>query len=142
MERMVLEALVAEDLTVRAIADRLGCGPTNVRYWLKRHGLETTSAARRRHVAAPGERIEGSCARHGPVEVVVAGDGSRRCVRCRSEAVTRSRRRTKALLVEEAGGRVTDYRGDEPDLDGSTGLVASNGPLHERLVEVTREADY
>lgn len=41
------------------------------------------------------------------------------------------------LIVEEAEGRVTSYRGGEPDLNGSGGLVASNGSLHRSLVEVT-----
>jgi myo-inositol-1(or 4)-monophosphatase len=40
------------------------------------------------------------------------------------------------LIVEEAGGRATDYRGDEPDLDGGGGLVASNGLVHCSLVGV------
>ncbi len=42
------------------------------------------------------------------------------------------------LIVEEAGGRVTDYRGGELDLGGGE-VVASNGVLHEALTEVTGE---
>jgi len=42
-----------------------------------------------------------------------------------------------ALILEEAGGRVTDYEGRKPDLEGED-IVASNGPLHEALIEVTR----
>jgi len=38
------------------------------------------------------------------------------------------------VLVEEAGGRLTDWRGE--DWDGSnTFILASNGRLHDRLVE-------
>ncbi|GIW72654.1 MAG: hypothetical protein KatS3mg102_2196 [Planctomycetota bacterium] len=37
-----------------------------------------------------------------------------------------------ALIVREAGGRVTDYEGGEDWLDGRT-LLATNGVLHERL---------
>jgi myo-inositol-1(or 4)-monophosphatase len=40
------------------------------------------------------------------------------------------------LLVEEAGGEVTNYRGGELDFEDG-GLVASNGPLHQELVSVT-----
>lgn len=40
------------------------------------------------------------------------------------------------LIVEEAGGRATDYRGGEPNLDRGEGLVASNGLLHRSLVGV------
>jgi myo-inositol-1(or 4)-monophosphatase len=42
-----------------------------------------------------------------------------------------------ALLVEEAGGRVSDYSGGPPALDGGQ-LVASNGVLHEEMLEVLR----
>jgi myo-inositol-1(or 4)-monophosphatase len=40
------------------------------------------------------------------------------------------------LIVEEAGGKVTDYQGREFDLEG-TEMVASNGRLHPSLVSVT-----
>jgi myo-inositol-1(or 4)-monophosphatase len=43
-----------------------------------------------------------------------------------------------SLILEEAGGRVTDYLGRKPDLEGGE-IVASNGPLHEALIELTSE---
>jgi len=48
-----------------------------------------------------------------------------------------------AVLVEEAGGKVTDARGrpirfNSPDL-ALDGLVVSNGHLHEQLLELVRE---
>jgi myo-inositol-1(or 4)-monophosphatase len=43
------------------------------------------------------------------------------------------------LIVEEAGGKVTDHRGGGLDPDGSEGLVASSGLLHPDLIRVTRE---
>jgi len=44
------------------------------------------------------------------------------------------------LLVEVAGGEVTNYRGSRVDLEeGKQGLVASNGLLHRSLVEVTSQ---
>ena len=39
------------------------------------------------------------------------------------------------VIVEEGGGRVSDYAGGVPTLDGGE-LVASNGPLHELMLEV------
>jgi hypothetical protein len=104
MDRVALATLVAEDLTVREIAARVQRSPTNVRYWLQRHGLQTTKRARRQVVGPPGAREAGVCRHHGEVEVVVTGNGTRRCVRCRSQAVTRARRRVKARLVSETGG--------------------------------------
>ena len=44
-----------------------------------------------------------------------------------------------ALIVEEAGGEVTDHHGRRLDLEESKGLVASNGLLHPDLIRVTRE---
>jgi myo-inositol-1(or 4)-monophosphatase len=41
-----------------------------------------------------------------------------------------------SLILEEAGGRITDYRGEGFDLERGE-LVASNGPLHPALVSVT-----
>ena len=40
------------------------------------------------------------------------------------------------LLIREAGGQVTNYRGEEWTLPGGVGLVASNGqpPLHDALL--------
>lgn len=41
------------------------------------------------------------------------------------------------LILEEAGGRVTDYKGGRPDLEGRE-IVASNGPLHRAMLDVIR----
>lgn len=41
------------------------------------------------------------------------------------------------LLVEEAGGRVTDWEGNDiADHDAGRGIVASNGKIHERLLDL------
>jgi myo-inositol-1(or 4)-monophosphatase len=42
------------------------------------------------------------------------------------------------LILEEAGGKATDYRGHELDLEGGE-VVASNGLLHPALIGVTEE---
>lgn len=44
------------------------------------------------------------CHVHGPAEFVRRPDGSMRCKLCRSEAVSKRRRKVKAILVAEAGG--------------------------------------
>jgi myo-inositol-1(or 4)-monophosphatase len=43
-----------------------------------------------------------------------------------------------ALLVEEAGGRVSDLAGGPLDLDAPS-IVASNGRIHEAMLRVLRE---
>jgi myo-inositol-1(or 4)-monophosphatase len=41
-----------------------------------------------------------------------------------------------ALILEEAGGKVTDYQGRELDLEGED-IVASNGHLHSAMTALT-----
>ena len=43
-----------------------------------------------------------------------------------------------SLVLEEAGGKVTDYRGRELDLEGRE-IVASNGALHLAMTRLTGE---
>ena len=44
------------------------------------------------------------------------------------------------LILEEAGGKDTDYRGGELNLEGRE-IVASNGVLHPAMTELTGEED-
>ena len=43
-----------------------------------------------------------------------------------------------SLILEEAGGKVTNYRGSELDLEGRE-IVASNGALHPAMTRLTGE---
>ena len=43
-----------------------------------------------------------------------------------------------AILVEEAGGRVTDLRGDRVDVDRPK-IVATNGRIHDQVLAVLKE---
>jgi 5-methylcytosine-specific restriction endonuclease McrA len=45
------------------------------------------------------------CRTHGRSEFVLEGRGYYRCMRCRAERVAARRRKVKAVLVAEAGGR-------------------------------------
>jgi Homeodomain-like domain len=108
MERSLLEPLVAQGLSVRAIAAELGISDASVRHLLARYGLATArsralarTAAGRRSGAAS---FDAECPVHGLTRFVRRGDGGARCLRCRSEAVVARRRRVKALLVEAGGG--------------------------------------
>ncbi|MCX8147076.1 MAG: inositol monophosphatase [Candidatus Woesearchaeota archaeon] len=42
------------------------------------------------------------------------------------------------IIIKEAGGKVTDFNGNEWCLD-STNIVASNGKFHEKLLEIVKE---
>ena len=107
ISRETLEELVSGHLTIREIAAALDRSTATVRHWLRRYDLRTTREARlrARREAPPGERFLGVCKRHGPTRFIVRSDGPSRCERCRVEAVTKRRRRMKATLVAEAGGK-------------------------------------
>jgi transposase len=109
LARRELEALIGRGLSVREIADELGCGPTTVKHWMRRYGLRTARAIRRETFAAA--RAAGSltvlaiCSRHGETLFRLRSDQpSYSCMKCRSENVSDIRRRRKARLVAEAGG--------------------------------------
>jgi transposase len=110
LSKAELAPLVAEGLTIERIAQRLGVGDGTARRWLQRHGLRTRAGERRvnrANAAERGEReFEAVCVKHGRTRhVMVKSEQRTRCAKCRSEAVSKRRRRVKALLVEEAGGR-------------------------------------
>jgi myo-inositol-1(or 4)-monophosphatase len=46
-----------------------------------------------------------------------------------------------ALIVEEAGGKVTDFQGNKWDLN-TEGVIASNGYIHNELLEILEPRDY
>jgi transposase len=102
-----LTMLVDEGLSTREMADRLNLSQSTVRHWLKKHDLRTHRARRPDSGgvrAIDADRRFQECARHGTTEFWLEGRGIYRCLRCRSEAVARRRRRLKEILVEEAGG--------------------------------------
>lgn len=118
LTRERLEPLVEQGRTIAEIADLVDRSKATVRHWLTRYGLRTTGYAGRRS----GDRVQAAkqgglrsatldCRRHGATDFVIDGGGVYRCRRCRSEAVSRRRRKVKATLVEEAGGccRVCGY---------------------------------
>jgi transposase len=109
IDREVLAELLAEGLTVRAMAERLGRSYTTVRHWLARHELATPRAARLAETAAAratgAETVEATCPVHGVTLFVRRGADGFRCRLCRSGAVDRRRKEVKRILVSEAGGR-------------------------------------
>jgi hypothetical protein len=100
--------LADHGLSVAAIAKRLSCTPSLVRYWLDRHGLKSRQARNRlaaREALEAGRRYTDlTCHRHGVTRHVLEGRGSFRCARCRGDQVAERRRRVKRILIAEAGG--------------------------------------
>lgn len=112
IERERLEALVSAGMTIAELAAEVGPSKGTVRRWLRRHGLRTQNQAGRRAESMVRDGKEAglaaitmSCIHHGSTEFSLEGRGFYRCRRCRAEAVARRRRKVKAILVAEAGGR-------------------------------------
>ena len=115
-----LEGMIAEGLTIEEIARRVDRSKTTVRHWLGRYGLRTVNRRGRRmkpallEARSAGVReVVNECPTHGETGHVLDGRGYYRCRKCRAEAVTRRRRKMKAVLVAEAGGacRLCGYAG-------------------------------
>jgi AraC-like DNA-binding protein len=105
-----IRAMVAEGLTLEAMARELGVDRSTVTRRMRRLGLETAQMARRRafrEARAHGQTVAfADCERHGRVRYVLSErDDGFRCVQCQVETVSDARRRRKAELVAEAGGR-------------------------------------
>jgi predicted Zn-ribbon and HTH transcriptional regulator len=104
-----LEALVREGRSVAWIAKVLDVSEPTVRYWLKKFDLHTRGSLRRRR-AEQAKRAglaitRLTCRHHGFTDFWLEGRGYYRCLQCRSEAVAKRRRKVKAILIREAGGR-------------------------------------
>src|SRR5215218_4159614 len=105
IERETLAAVVDEGLSTREIAERLGLSQSTMRHWLRKHGLRTELARRRNSMPGGTPFATMTCKHHGLTEFRLEGRGAYRCARCRSDAVSKRRRRLKEILVAEAGGR-------------------------------------
>jgi hypothetical protein len=78
---------------------------STVRYWLDRWKIERGERPGKVDTATAAPVIERRCKHHGMTSFTLEGRGYYRCMRCRQEGVSEWRRRTKRLLIEEAGGR-------------------------------------
>ncbi|HEV2982018.1 MAG TPA: helix-turn-helix domain-containing protein [Solirubrobacteraceae bacterium] len=121
LAREDLEPLVAAGMSIAQIADVTARSKATIRHWLRRYALETNAAVGRRRSREARQALEGGadstvmrCRHHGETSFVLDKRGYFRCRRCRSEAVSRRRRRAKRVLVQEAGGacRVCGYDRD------------------------------
>jgi transposase len=114
LTREQLEPLVERGMSIAQIASEVDRSKATVRHWLRRHDLKTWSPSGSRRKAESRAALSAglreskmACARHGETEFVLDSRGYYRCRRCRAEAVSRRRRKTKEILVEEAGGACT-----------------------------------
>jgi transposase-like protein len=103
LTREELARLVEEGLTIEEMASRLDRGFSTVRYWLRRHDLQT-ARARGEPRAEEGDEALRRCRTHGFAVFVRTRSGHWRCRRCQIAAVSNRRRKVKEILVAEAGG--------------------------------------
>ena len=109
--RETLAPLMEAGLSKRQIAERLGISVSTLRYWLGKHELASCGARKARVASVAEARAKGldvatlECGVHGHTAFKLYDYGRSRCLLCRSEAVSRRRRRVKRILVDEAGGR-------------------------------------
>lgn len=105
IDRDELAALVARGASIAQIGEELERGTHSVRHWLARYGLETAASTRRRIAASAVSDTERMvCRTHGLTPFRRDARGYFKCLQCRAEAVTRRRRKVKAILIAEAGG--------------------------------------
>jgi transposase len=111
LDRRRLEELVEAGMSIAQIAEAVDRSKPTVRHWLRRYGLRTRNGrGAKRSPESARAREQGlvevtmRCARHAETRFVIDIRGYYRCCACRSEAVSRRRRRVKQLLVAEAGG--------------------------------------
>jgi transposase len=109
VRREQLEPFVREGKSVASIAKALDVSQPTVRYWLEKFDLQTPGSLRQRRAREAKKaglaRVRLTCRRHGETDFWLEGRGYYRCLQCRSEAVAKRRRKVKAILVGEAGGR-------------------------------------
>ncbi len=109
LAREELERLVGSGASIAEIAEAVGRSKATVRHWLREYGLKTrrgTMQVRAEQLVRSEQpaRTTRDCHHHGATEFQLRAEGGYRCLKCRSEAVSRRRRRVKQTLVEEAGG--------------------------------------
>jgi hypothetical protein len=104
-DRDLIEKLVADGATLREMAEAADRSISTVRYWLRRWKIERVERPGKVDPATAPPIAELRCKHHGLTAFKLEGRGYYRCMRCRQEGVSQWRRRTKRVLVEEAGGQ-------------------------------------
>jgi transposase len=110
LSREELERFVEFGASIAEIADAVDRSKPTVRHWLREYGLKTRRGTMRQARADPRAgfvqptRMILDCSHHGATEFQLRAEGGYRCLKCRSDAVSRRRRKVKQTLVEEAGG--------------------------------------
>lgn len=104
MKKSVLEPLVEQGLGLRSIAKLLEKSPTNVRYWVHKHGLELKQKPFGRGYTTP--RIPFKCGRCGETDPTkFYGHKRSMCGPCHNAYTTRQGQDKRLRAIKELGGR-------------------------------------
>lgn len=104
-DREALERLAATGAPLKEMSHQLDRSVSTIRYWLRKWSLQRPRLHAPLDRAAAPVVIERRCERHGTTRFGLEGRGYYRCLLCRQERVTSWRRRTKRILIDEAGGK-------------------------------------
>ncbi|MFI5005761.1 MAG: hypothetical protein ACHQE6_12200 [Solirubrobacterales bacterium] len=110
LSREELERLVESGASIAEIAEAVERSKATVRHWLCEYGLKTRRGTMRQvrvgQLAGSEQstRMMRDCPKHGATLFQLRAEGGYRCLKCRSQAVSRRRRKVKQALVVEAGG--------------------------------------
>ena len=110
MERSAPVELVDQGLSTRAIASLLGCSQSNVRHWLRSHGLRTRHADVRSKNLTIGRRCS-TCGETDPAAFY--GNHRRMCRQCSNAYTAERHDRNRQRALVHLGGRCTRCGYDE-----------------------------
>lgn len=104
VDQSELRKLVEQRLTIREIAQTNGTSYTNVRYWLKKHGLKTYNGA---HGAKPVDyELKRRCSTCGETDPSkFYGRKTRTCKGCGNTETVRRGHDTRRRAIELMGGK-------------------------------------
>lgn len=116
IERSQLEALVKQGMSITELAVELDRSKATIRHWLKKYDLQTLQTHRRKQrrqvlqdaealSVTPANRLTMTCRLHGETDFVREGAAITVAAAAGLSRWRKHRRRLKALLIEEAGGR-------------------------------------
>jgi hypothetical protein len=116
MDAPQLIALVSENLTIQQIAARLETSPTNVRYWLKKHGLRTKRGPHGRlnnrlrlQREAEREQAPRRCPKCGETDLMkFYGRKVTLCGKCHTQYCIDRGKEKRGRILEALGGKCSE----------------------------------
>jgi transposase-like protein len=113
MEKTLLMSMRSEGMSIRAIASKLGCSYTAVRYWMRRYDLDTSRTDKRSNRS----QVCRSCGEKRPE--MFYQKPSTECKKCFNRRRTQNIQRNRSLVIQMLGGRcyVCGYARCEPALE-------------------------